>query len=160
MLATMATLILMVGLPGSGKTTLARRLETERPALRLTPDDWIVSILGKDLAQDKLNRVRGPVEAVQWDVAAQALRLGLNVILDFGFWTRKEREDFRSRAAALGASSEIYFLDIPRDELTRRMTRRREDLPPHTFHVTEEQLMAWSKKFERPSAEELELRNP
>lgn len=31
------TLHLLVGLPGSGKTTLARRLEQDLPALRLTP---------------------------------------------------------------------------------------------------------------------------
>ena len=36
----MATLHLMVGLPCSGKTTLAKQLEQERSALRLTPDEW------------------------------------------------------------------------------------------------------------------------
>jgi len=154
----MATLILMVGLPGAGKTTLAKKLEAERPALRLTPDDWITPLFGSDLPQAQLDRVRTPVETVQWDVAARALSLGLNVILDFGFWTRKEREDFRARAAALGAGSEICFLDVPHPELTRRVTDRGADLPPHTFHVTEAQLQAWAKEFEKPSAEELKPR--
>ena len=48
-----------------------------------------------------------------WLVVARALTLNVNVILDFGFWSQSEREDFRSRATSLGASSEICFLDVP-----------------------------------------------
>ena len=44
----MATLHLMVGLPCSGKTTLARKLEHERSALRLTPDEWQLRLFGQD----------------------------------------------------------------------------------------------------------------
>ena len=44
----MATLHLMVGLPCSGKTTLAKKLEHERSALRLTPDEWQVGLFGQD----------------------------------------------------------------------------------------------------------------
>ena len=42
----MATLFMLMGLPGSGKTTLARRLERERPALVLSPDVWMSRIVG------------------------------------------------------------------------------------------------------------------
>ena len=42
----MATLFMMMGLPGSGKTTLARRLERERPALVLSLNVWMSRIVG------------------------------------------------------------------------------------------------------------------
>ena len=42
------TLFLMVGLPGSGKTVRARELAAERGALRLTADDWALSIFGQE----------------------------------------------------------------------------------------------------------------
>src|SRR5262249_39568873 len=45
---SLATLHLMVGLPCSGKTTLAKQLEHERSALRLTPDEWQVALFGQD----------------------------------------------------------------------------------------------------------------
>ncbi len=69
-----------------------------------------------------------------WDVASRALVLGTNVILDFGFWAREEREDFRSRAKQLGASSEVHFLDVPDDELLRRLARRNAQLSTILFH--------------------------
>jgi predicted kinase len=154
----MATLILMCGLPGSGKTTLARRLERERHALRLTPDEWITRLFGDNLTPPTLDWCRGPVEAVQWSVAERALALGVDVVLDFGFWSRVEREEFRARAEDLGVGSEVHFLDVPREVLSARLAARNADLPPHTFHVTEAQLELWWNLFEPPSTDELQPR--
>ena len=155
----MATLLLMCGLPGSGKTTLAKRLEVERGALRLTPDEWIVKLFGADLTPPALEWCRDPVEAVQWSVAERALQLGVNVILDFGFWSRSEREEFRARAAALGVGSEVHFLDAPREVLLSRLSARNAERPHGTFRVTEAQLDLWLGVFEPPAADELEPRS-
>src|SRR5689334_14656669 len=42
----MATLHLICGLPGSGKTTLSRKLEQTLPALRLSADDLTIPLVG------------------------------------------------------------------------------------------------------------------
>src|SRR5258708_5633784 len=73
----MATLHLICGLPGSGKTTLAKQLERDLPALRLAPDEWMARIVGDGFDDAK----RAAVEAVQWEIAARALSLGINVSL-------------------------------------------------------------------------------
>jgi predicted kinase len=96
---------------------------------------------------------RAAVEAVQWDIAARALTLGLDVILENGFWTRQDRDDFRSRAKAVGAKTKLHFLDVPRDELLRRLAHRNE---PDTFRVSESQLDLYASWFEPPSPDELE----
>ena len=154
----MATLFLMCGLPGSGKTTLARQIERERDALRLTPDEWIARLFGERLTPPALDWCRDPVESLQWGVAERALRLGVNVILDYGFWSRAEREEFRARAAALGARSEVHFLDVPRATLAARLDARNAEPPPYTFRVTGAQLDAWWNLFEPPTPDELHPR--
>ena len=151
---------LIVGLPGAGKTTLARQLEAELPALRLTPDEWIGPLYGESLAPAQLDAVRDPVESVQWSVAERALMLGLQVILDFGFWTRGEREAFRARAAALGAGSRVHALVLPVEELWARIEGRNAVLPAHTFRIAREQLEKWCTLFEPPTADELDTRPP
>lgn len=156
----MATLILICGLPGSGKTALARRLEQERGALRLTPDEWIARLFGAAPSSSVLDAARDPVEAVQWEVAARSLTLGLDVILDFGFWSRSEREQFRSRAAALGAGSEVHFLEAPRAVLSARLEARNAERPAGTFQVSQAQLAQWWVLFEPPDPDELQPREP
>jgi predicted kinase len=145
----------MCGLPCAGKTTLAKQIERERSALRLTPDEWITSLFGADLSLEALDAARDPVESVLWDLAARILVLGVDVVLDFGFWSRAERDDFRSRAAQLSARSELHFLDVPEKELLARLATRNAQLPPGTFLIDEARLTLWSGRFEPPTTDEL-----
>src|SRR6476646_8046024 len=48
-----ATMFLMVGLPGAGKTTRAKELAVVHRALRLTPDHWMIPLFGDSMADGK-----------------------------------------------------------------------------------------------------------
>ena len=154
----MATLHLMVGLPCSGKTTLAQQLESEKAALRLTPDEWQVRLFGQDAEEPEHDARHTLIESMLWNIASRALALGTNVILDFGFWAREEREDFRLRAKQLGASSEVHFLDVPEDELLRRLAARNSQLSQTCFQISEDMMRPWIAFFQKPTPDELERR--
>lgn len=153
----MATLHLICGLPCAGKTTFARQLEQKRAALRLTPDEWHIRLFGMDFLENEEahNARHTVVEELMWGVAARALVLGVDVILDFGFWSQSERQDFRLRAAQLGASSEVHYLAVPEAELLARLTARNAQLTEHTFLIPEVKLKEWLTIFQPPTADEL-----
>ena len=151
----MATLFLICGLPGAGKTTLAKQLERSQPAVRFAPDEWIAALLADVTDIAERDRLRSPVEAVQWEVAKRLLTLGIDVVLEWGFWSRDERVRYRSQAEALGARVELRYLAVERGTLWARLSQRNAQLPPGTFVVTKEQLDRWSGWFEPPSADEL-----
>jgi predicted kinase len=148
----------MVGLPCSGKTTLAQKLESDQSALRLTPDEWQVRLFGQDAEEPEHDVRHNLIETMLWNIANRALVLGTNVILDFGFWAREEREDFRLRAKQLGASSEVHFLDVSEDELMRRLAVRNSQLSQESFHIPEGTMKPWIAFFQRPTPDELERR--
>jgi hypothetical protein len=148
----------MVGLPCSGKTTLAQKLERELPALRLTPDVWHICLFGQDAEEPEHDARHSLIEAMLWNIASRALELGTNVILDFGFWAREEREDYRSRAKHLGASSEVHFLDVSEDELLRRLEERNLRPSQESFLISEEAMKPWITFFQKPTPDELERR--
>jgi predicted kinase len=148
----------MVGLPCSGKTTLARQLAYERAALRLTPDEWQVRLFGQDAKDPEHDARHTLIEAMLWEVAGRALVLGTNVILDYGFWAREEREDYRARAQQLGASSEIHFLDVPEEELLRRLAHRNAQPSPGAFYIPAAMMHPWIAFFQKPAPDELARR--
>lgn len=146
-------LTLVCGLPGAGKTTLAKQLATEIPAVRLCPDEWMTG-LGLDLFD---GGARDRLEALLWDHTQQLLKLGHNVILEFGFWERDERDAKRLAARALGASVELRYLAVPVDELFRRVTARYQDSPSGTVSISRELLEAQARDFEAPGPDERAL---
>lgn len=135
---------------------MAKKIERERKALRLSPDEWIAQLLTSDWDRDELDRLRSPVEQFQWEVAARALAIGIDIVLDWGLWSRHERDALRARAAALGAHAEICFFDVPREVLLARLQARNANLRPGTFEVSEAELELWSTWFEPPTEAELQ----
>ena len=147
-----ARLVVICGLPGSGKTTLATELEASMPAVRFCPDDWFTA-LELDLWDQDL---RYRLEAKQWELAQQLLTLGVNVVIEFGSWARAERDVLREGARALGAAVELRYLDVPLDELVRRVEARAWEAPP----ITRAHLEEWATVIEVPDAAELALFDP
>jgi predicted kinase len=148
-----ARLIVICGLPGSGKTTLAKQLAVEVPAVRLCPDEWKHD-LGIDY-YDEEGRIR--VEARLWRLGQELLGLGQSVILENGFWAREERDALRSAGRALGVAVELHHLHAPVDELWRRLEARNQQALPGTAPIGREDLERWARQFEAPDAEELAL---
>ncbi|TDO55039.1 hypothetical protein EV651_1153 [Kribbella sp. VKM Ac-2571] len=149
----MAGMVLIVGLPGAGKTSWARRIEEERKALRFTPDEWMDALFNTNEVDGR----RWVLESeLLWGVAARALTLEVNVILDYGCWSEEERDLFRTRAQAIGASAEIVVLDLPFEVLWERIERRNANLPQATFRISREELTEWHGRFEVPTANELQ----
>jgi len=142
-------LIVICGLPGAGKTTVAKQLENKLHAVRFCPDEWM-NALDINLYDGKM---RERIEALQWKLAQGLLALGLTVIIEWGTWGRAERDALRLGARALGAAVELHFLDPPIDILFERIRQRNLESPP----IERNDLIQWSEIFERPSPEEIAL---
>lgn len=149
-------LILICGLPASGKTTLARRLAGRVPAIRLNKDDWTTQ-LGHDPWDDEF-RVR--IEAQLWSLTQELLARGQSVILEWGHWGRAERDEKRRGARALGVAVELHYLDAPLEELIARAERRNITGEWSAAPMTRAHFQQWAAAFQAPDEEELGLFDP
>jgi predicted kinase len=144
-----ARLIIVCGLPGSGKTTHAKQLQAKLGAIRFSADEWMDAV-SLDL-WDEPNR--GKIEALQWQLGQQLLARGLTLIIEWGTWGKSERDALRIRARELGAAVELHYLSATVDILIDRIQQRGLENPP----IKREQLVQWAEAFEEPTADEMAL---
>jgi predicted kinase len=118
----MATAHLIHGFLGSGKTTFARRLENELPALRFTHDEWMTRLYEDDPAINDFAIFFSRVSAHIDRLWLRCLALGVDIVPDLNFWSRRQRDEARATADAAGAATRLYRL-CPEDETWRRVER-------------------------------------
>jgi predicted kinase len=149
-----ATVHLIHGYLGAGKTTFARQLEHRIRAVRFSPDEWITRLYGDDPPHEHFDDYMTRVFAIaneQWMAVA---RCGVDVILDYGFWTRAWRDEARRRAAQLGAEVKLYAIDCPDAVARQRVQARNADLRGSVF-VADATYDALRPRFEPLQADEL-----
>jgi predicted kinase len=146
-------LVLLCGLPASGKTTLARDLAEAYGAVRFNPDEWELALGIDPFDEEFQTRLEGEF----WRLAERLIELGTSVILEWGFWARSERDEKLEAGRALGAAVELRFLDVPYDELVRRVADRRES---GGIAITESHMEVYRGIFQPPTAEELARYDP
>jgi predicted kinase len=153
----MPTVHLISGLPCSGKSTFARDLEHTTSALRLSLDEWLVTLFGADMLLDepclRIERV-AQCRSLIGLVASRAVSLGFDVILDDGFFKRVTREVYRDLSIEWGAVPLLYYCSAPLTVLKERLRSRNVALPPHTFRISEQLLDQFAIEFEPPTTDE------
>jgi predicted kinase len=128
-------------------------LAADRSALRLTQDEWLIA-LGSTPWDEP---TREKVDRELWRLAQEVLRLGLSVVLDFGLWARIERDQMRGVARGLGVGVELHCLDVPTDELWRRIEARNSEPPWDSYPIRRADFDGWLRVFQPPDAAELAL---
>jgi predicted kinase len=141
---TAPILYLLCGLPGSGKSTLGRKLAASG-VIVLSLDEDVARFTGGEYDE----AIGEAVAGVHRAVAARRLAEGRDVALDWGFDKRDERDELRALAHEAGAHACLIFFDASLDELRRRCRAR--TWPP----TSDEDLTAWSATFERPGVDEM-----
>lgn len=150
------TLFLTVGLPGTGKTTAARRIEAEHGALRLTKDEWMKALFGRDNPASASDVIEGRL--IQ--IGMRALELGISVVIDYGLWSRDERSALRQAAADIGAAVVICYVELTPAEQRKRLDQRLAQAPHETWPISEQELAEWASKIDIPTSAELDGSEP
>ena len=153
----MAKLFLINGYIASGKTTYAKRLESETNAVRFTLDEWMVHFYGDNPPVEKFAEYEENIKSMIWAMAENFLTNNISVILDYGFWKRSDRDDYRGRAKVLEVSCELHALSSDDETALSRLKSRTNEMPDGALFIDENAYHILKEKFEPLDEDEVRV---
>jgi predicted kinase len=155
----MATVHLICGSTGAGKTTYAIALAARTGAVRLSIDEWMATLFIADRpvppsvewAVQRLERC----ERQMWALAEQLIERDVDVVFDVGLSTRDQRERWRMLVAQTRAESKLHYLDVSVDTRRARVLGRGPQTRPQSFEINHSMFDAMEQYFEPPTDDEL-----
>ena len=151
---TRPTAHLLYGFVGAGKTTFAKQLEHQTPAVRFTHDEWMHRLYGSNPPVELFESMSHNVTQLIWPIATRILELRNDVILDFGFWTRRSRDDARTRTTSSGGVPKLYHIACPERIMRERVRERTADPPIDSLWINEAAFDAFKDRFEKLGEDE------
>jgi predicted kinase len=150
--ATAPLAVLLVGITGSGKTTLAQAL-VGRGLVRLSVDEEVHRLhvrYSVDYPEHEYFERERPVINMVRQQLIDHLR-GHDVVLDHGLWLRKDRDGWRKTVASVGSIWRLVYPPVQQDELLRRLAQRNQRQDANALTVTTSALKDFFARFQPPA---------
>ena len=154
----MAKVFLICGKICSGKSTYARKLAEGRQAVLLSADEIMLAIFGQDAGKNH-DRYMKKLQKYLYQKSLEIAASGINVVLDFGFWTKEERKAVREFFQANNISFEFHYLNITHTEWKKRLAKRNTEIlhkKLKAYFVDEGLKKKCEELFEMPDPEEID----
>lgn len=156
----MAKIYLICGKIGSGKTYYAKTLLEDTRTMALSCDDFTKAVFDNDLG-DRHDAVMSGVRKYFLQKAIEICVCGVNVVLDWGFWTRSERAEITEFLNNSQVSFEWHYMDVSDEKLQENIAARNQFLAHSTgssdYYVDDNLLAKCLSQFEEPEPSEIDV---
>ena len=137
----------MVGFMGFGKTTIAKELEKKLPAVRLTHDEYMVKLYGRNMPYEDFHINYDKVDEVLWDLAQKIIATGTDVIMDYGFWNHEVREKAYNRAKKITENVVFHNIFCDMQTAKQRILKRSAENPDELY-IREDEFDTLAKQYQ------------
>lgn len=150
----MATIHLIHGFVGCGKTTFSKKLAAETQAIRFSCDEWMITLFGNNPDPSFFEKYEPLVSDLIWQTATQLVQNGHDVILDFGFWKKSSRQKYKILAQDIGANVKLYNIIADEETVKQRVLARTAAQEDGAFIIDLNAIEIFKTRFEHVTADE------
>lgn len=152
----MVHVIMMCGVCGSGKTTYAKQKEKEG-YIRLSIDEEMWNNYrkrGVDYPVSEYDRLSEETEKRLRQKMIELIKTGQNVVIDFSFWNKANRDKYRKLILEADGKLELVYMKADKQVLRKRLKARNQSIHANSpFVITDEILDHHFNDFQEPVGE-------
>ena len=155
----MAKVILICGRICSGKSTYAQQLRARNKVVLLSVDELMLAVFGQ-YCGDKHDEYAANTKRYLLDKSLEIIETGIDVILDWGFWRREERERVREFYRSQNIPCEFHYIDISDAVWQARLNKRNNAVlagKTSAYFVDENLAAKFASRFEMPCKDEIDV---
>lgn len=155
----MAKVILICGKICSGKSTYAEQMRVQNHAALLSVDEITLALFGQhcgDKHDDYVERTQNYL----FDKSLELIEAGINVVLDWGFWMKEERDHAREFYNDRNIECEFHYIDISDETWKARLMKRNSAIlaeETSAYYVDDNLAAKFDALFEKPSRDEIDV---
>ena len=142
-----------------GKTTYAQKLCNENNAVLLPVDEITLALFGQHCG-DKHDEYVERAEKYLLNKSLELIENDIDVVLDWGFWTRKERKSVKEFYKSCGIECELHYIEISDETWKYRLNKRNIAVladETSAYYVDENLAVKFASIFEIPSKDEIDV---
>ncbi len=155
----MPKVILICGMICSGKTTYANKVARRQKAVLLSCDELSLSLFDNNLGEHH-DEVISKIKQYLLKKAVELNTTLTNVVLDWGFWSRDEREETRQFFNKNGITTQLHYIDISKSALKKNIEIRNEEVNKgnsNNYYIDDNLFAKASSSFEVPTSDEIDV---
>lgn len=155
----MPKVIMICGKLCSGKTTYASRLCRQQKAVLLSVDELMLTLFGQHCGE-KHDEYAARTKDYLFSKSLELIESGIDVVLDWGPWTKAGREDVKAYYRARGIACECHYIDVSDEIWHARLQKRNEAIlagETLAYYVDGNLAAKFAARFEQPSREEIDV---
>ncbi len=156
----MSKVYLICGKICCGKTTYAQKLCSENNAILLSVDEIMLSLFdqccGEKLHKEYEKRIKNHLFAKSLEIIAN----GIDVVLDWGFWTKTERDFAKDFYKSHGIECELHYIEISDDTWKYRLNKRNNEILENktkAYYLEYNRAWEFASMFEKPEPNEIDI---
>ncbi len=155
----MAKVILVCGKICCGKTTYAQKICNKNNAVLLSVDEITLALFGQHCG-DKHDEYVERTEKYLLNKSLELIENNINVVLDWGFWTKLERLAVKEFYESRGIEYELHYINVSDEIWKSRLRKRNNDVLANetsTYYVDDNLAAKFVSIFEVPSEDEIDV---
>lgn len=155
----MAKVTIMCGKICSGKSTYAARLRVQNRAVLLSIDEIMLAMFGQYVG-DKHDEYVERTEKYLFDKSVEIVESGINVVLDWGVWTKAERTYAKEFYKARNIECELHYIDVSDETWRARIDKRNRLISAgeiNAYFVDDNLAAKFGAIFEKPGTDEIDV---